>query len=624
MSANHNHLLPEPQSVRRHEDSLQANRLHFGARLPPRSAVAAAMDYLADRGIASPPEASTSRPASRPIRLEVHADLPPEGYELLIASDGVEINAANRRGFLYGAVTLRQWLKAHGWRDGDQPVPGVAIRDRPDFARRGFLLDISRNKVPQMKTLLWLVDLLADLKYNELQLYMEHTFAYPGHERVWEGVDPLTPGQVRQLDGYCRLRGVELVPNQNSFGHLHRWLIHQPYRQLAECPDGIEHPFSAEIEPFSLCPTDPDSLSFLGDLYGKLLPSFSSARFHVGFDEAFEIGRGRSKAACSAEGLAAVVLRFLNAVRTLAKEHGRRVMIWADMLVEHRELLDEIARDVILCEWGYEAGHPFREDSAVLGATGCDVYLCPGTSAWSSFAGRGRNMVANVGEAAEAGLATGATGYLLTEWGDHGHLQPLSASYPALAAGAAFAWHGSAARRREGSCWADAIDRWILDAPESGLGSAAIELSNVYTVTGASQKNGTALFHLLMSPDDGLEHRRYRGLSQDGLERAAEAVKKALAAMPPNPSHPVEAHCRDESIWVADTLLLACEVGKARLDSPFAGLPDLPESARNRILQSLEELAERRRGLWLERNRTGGLEDSLRQFTRLGRRLRTG
>ncbi len=89
-----------------------------------------------------------------------------------------------------------------------------------------------------MATLLALVDRLAGLKVNQLQLYVEHTFAYDGHERVWRGASPLLPSEILELDRYCRERHVELVPNQNSFGHLARWLVHEPYRRLAECPEG--------------------------------------------------------------------------------------------------------------------------------------------------------------------------------------------------------------------------------------------------------------------------------------------------------------------------------------------------------------------------------------------------
>ena len=48
------------------------------------------------------------------------------------------------------------------------------------------MLDVSRCKVPTMQTMYELIDLLSDLRYNELQLYIEHTFAFKDHDIVWQ------------------------------------------------------------------------------------------------------------------------------------------------------------------------------------------------------------------------------------------------------------------------------------------------------------------------------------------------------------------------------------------------------------------------------------------------------
>ena len=88
---------------------------------------------------------------------------------------------------------------------GDR-VPPMTVSDWPDFPNRGVMLDITRGKVPEMTTLYALVDKLAEWKYNQLQLYFEHAFAYEGHHTVWEEASPMTPAQVRALDAYCRDR----------------------------------------------------------------------------------------------------------------------------------------------------------------------------------------------------------------------------------------------------------------------------------------------------------------------------------------------------------------------------------------------------------------------------------
>ena len=56
-------------------------------------------------------------------------------------------------------------------------------------------------------------------------------------------------------------------------------------------------------------------------------------------------------------------------------------------------------------------------------------WVCPGTSSWNSLVGRWPNARANVLDAAESGLAAGARGFLLTDWGDNGHWQHLPVSF---------------------------------------------------------------------------------------------------------------------------------------------------------------------------------------------------
>ena len=105
------------------------------------------------------------------------------------------------------------------------------------------MLDISRDKVPTTASLERLIDLLASLKVNQVQLYSEHTFAYRNHPTVHAGASPLDAEEIRRLDAFCRARHVELVPNQNCLGHMNRWLAHEPYRHLAIAPDGFVDPY---------------------------------------------------------------------------------------------------------------------------------------------------------------------------------------------------------------------------------------------------------------------------------------------------------------------------------------------------------------------------------------------
>ena len=199
------------------------------------------------------------------IRVAKGQRVPAQGYRLRVSSAGIEILAGEAAGAFYGAMTLRQLL-----RQGSGELPAGEIADHPDFPVRGVMLDVSRDKVPTLESLCALVDQLAEWKINHLELYTEHTFAYRKHREVWAQASPLTGEEVMRLDAHCRTRFVELVPNQNSFGHLHRWLELPGYIHLAECPEGFEFPWGGRHDgPFSLDPTNPQSLALLAELFAE-------------------------------------------------------------------------------------------------------------------------------------------------------------------------------------------------------------------------------------------------------------------------------------------------------------------------------------------------------------------
>ncbi|MCZ6597456.1 MAG: family 20 glycosylhydrolase [Planctomycetota bacterium] len=528
----------------------------------------------------------------------------PQGYRLEVDERGARLTAADKAGFHYGESTFAQLVEASRARDG--VLPRLSVRDRPSFLERGVMLDVSRDRVPTMGTLFELVDRLARWRINRLQLYTEHTFAYTGHERVWRGASPFTADEIRALDVYCRERFVELVPNQQSCGHLHRWLVHEPYRALAECPDGVEHPFSLEREPFSLCPTDPGSLALLGGLYDELLPCFQSRDFNVGLDETFDLGLGRSKEACREKGVGRVYLDFLLGVHALVAGRGRRMQFWADIVLRHPELVGELPRDVVPLLWGYEADHPFEREAAALAESGLAWHICPGTSSWQSIAGRTDNMLANVAAAARHGVAHGATGLFVTDWGDRGHWQPLPVSYPGFLYAAALGWNaddpGDTKLDLEGL-----LDTHAFEG--EGWGRVVLELGRVDRAIGARVENGNAPFFLLASALEPALMERVEGLTVEGLERGLAHLEAALAGLPEARSGRSDAGLlRRELDWAAGLLRLACRRGIRRLGTIPAGGDESAGDLRSWI--------EEHRALWLARSRPGGLEASAGRLAR--------
>ncbi len=533
-----------------------------------------------------------------------------ESHSLRLDAAGIAIRAATPTGVFRAAATLKQWLAAKGRATAAGfEVQAVRVDDRPDVPIRGVMLDVSRNRVPTMAYLERLVDRLADWKVNHVQLYMEHTFAYAGHEEVWRDASPFTADELRTLDARCRERFMELAPNQNSFGHFHRWLVHDRYRPLAEVPEGLKHFFSVDPEPFSLCPTDPRVPELIDDLHDQLLPLFRSKRFNVGLDETFDLGLGRSAEACEERGKAAVYLEFLHRVHDRVTARGRQMLFWGDIVLEHPELVEQVPEDAVLLCWGYEADHPFADHCARLQDSGREFWVCPGTSSWQSFGGRLHNAVGNLASAAIAGSGGGASGVLITDWGDHGHLQPPAIAELPLSIGAGFVWSLDAAQEacdaseRNEAAWLDHAIGHVYDGDET-LARAVVELGAVAVDCGGPARNGSPLFSLLRFIDEDLTHRRFAGLSiarlQGTFARLAE-LRVGLAD---------SAACADID-WTCRMMSWCCRLGIERLaagrDAAVAGLAS---RVRIALAAELRQLADELPVAWLATSRPGGLQNS--------------
>lgn len=572
--------------------------------------------------------------------LDGRAGHPREGYGLVIEPGLVRVVASKGLGLNNGLRTLTQlvrvaeklWVTTGPLQEpGAFALPALAIEDSPAFERRGVMLDVSRDRVPRMDYLFRLIDRLAEWKLNELQLYFEHAFAYREHELVWRGVDPFTHDEIRALDRHCAAHGIELVPNQQSFGHLHHWLKHEEYRHLAEVPEGIVHPFlgagETHAEPFSLCPTDPNSLAFLGELYDELLPCFTSRDFNVGLDETIDLDcdskKGRSAAAIREKGVGRVYLDFLKSVHGLVSARGRRMQFWADILLNHPELVPEVPQDAVAMLWGYEADHPFEQQTQTLADSGLPFYVCPGTSSWQSIGGRLDNMLANVRSAARWGVERGARGLLITDWGDRGHLQAPSVSWPGFMVAADLAWAPS-----NGDRWqaigddlllARCLDEHVFRSGGFAAGVTSVALAQAYRVCGAPVRNASALSVLLTKFDAASPAPELAALRVEGLRSVQHIVRTAVGTLGFLEPKSREAECTfRELLWIGKLLDFASELGVARVESGMdRPLTELHRSGRRRLAEQLAPLVVEHRALWLERSRPGGLDRSARWLERI-------
>jgi hypothetical protein len=552
-------------------------------------------------GVLRRPAATSPTPAADWPAIESHLQggLRPQAYRLVIAPHGVRIESGDHAGAFYARMTLRQIARLC-----PDAIPCGEIEDSPDLPVRGVMMDISRDKVPILETLFLLVDMLAEWKINHLQLYIEHTFAYHNHRDVWAAASPLTADDVRALDAYCRERHIELAPNQNSFGHFERWLRHPRYQPLAECPDGFPRPDGSWREATTLDPTNPAALDLIAELYAELLPHFTSRRLHVGCDETWELGKGRSRPAVERHGLARVYLDHLRKLKDLALSHGRTPLYWGDMVWNHfSDQLSLLDRDLVHVDWGYYRLYPYRRHGEQLARAGIPFWFAPGTSTWTTLTGCNEAGIGSNRSAAQAGLEFGAGGVLNTDWGDGGHWQTLPVSFIGFAAGAAVAWHEAG---NSDEAIRAALDPHVFRDAAGVMGRAAYDFADTWRHV---SENATSSHHLHGILHDGFAYALDRNVTAATLTAAEAHIEDVVQRMRgARMDRPDAALIVDEFAHNARMATVACRMGRLMLAQATGA------AARAPLAPDLDRIIAEHTRLWLSRNRPGGLTDSRRLF----------
>ena len=367
------------------------------------------------------------------ISLAVSPMLQKEEYHLTIKDDGVTILSSCEEG-LFRAVTSLQQLMLRG----KGILPCLHVEDKPDLPRRGYMLDISRGRKPKVETIKTMIDLLAALKYNEFQLYMEgDCFKYAAYPKETAHFDCLTPEDIRELDAYCKARFIDLVPNQNSFGHMYTWLKKPDFHHL-----GL---FGSEDEvPSTLNPLLPESFEFVCNLYASLLPHFTSDFVNIGLDEAFGLGRYQIEEYCRQKGKDVVFMEWLNKLNDHIKAtYGKTIMFWADMIYNYPQSYHMVPKDAIALEWGYELIQSQRMTDHCIAYRNAGVryYVCPSVNTHGSLTSRMDVTTFNIRTCAELAVEYGAEGLLLTDWGDGGHPQSWVWSMTPIALSGQYGWN---------------------------------------------------------------------------------------------------------------------------------------------------------------------------------------
>ncbi|MBN1976794.1 MAG: beta-N-acetylhexosaminidase [Anaerolineae bacterium] len=538
-----------------------------------------------------------------PQRPRAPAATADQAYSLTITPEDIVLYADAPIGLFYAVQTLRQLVRLYG-----STIPALTIHDWPTLPYRGLMLDISRCKVPTLETLRDLVAELCHYKINVLQLYTEHTFQFARHPKIGAGCGSLNSQDILELDAFCRARHVELMPNLQSFGHARNTLLIPEYQHLAE----------TDLF-WTLSPAFEQTYTLLDELYGDMLPSFTSTTFNADCDETWDLGKGASRSTAGAIGVGRVYLNHILRVRELAARYGRRIQVWGDILLNHPELIGEVPEDVTLLDWHYEAAEEYPS-TRIFGESGHTFWVCPGTSSWNTLFPRIYNANANIRNLVRDGVAAGAEGMLNTDWGDCGHYQYLGLSWYGYSFGAAQGWSGGTTTDE---VFEAALGPLFFGPAHEQIINAIHKLDHINTLPGIPRPNGSSTVLALF--DEPLAGKTVASLPPETLTEMHALADEANAILDDlSPGHPREitllemASTARLTAYAAHKTTLSQQI---RRDLRAAGLDpaciDRHILALKALDKELELLRAEFEALWLVRARRSEIHVALGYYAKL-------
>ena len=380
---------------------------------------------------------SRGTPQKGDICLQLGEHMTEQEYTLLVQAHGICITGGSACGIFYGIQTLRQIIRQCGC-----CIPYTIIVDQPEILHRGFYHDVTRGRIPTMDYLKKLVDRMAFYKLNQLQLYMEHTFLFRGFSEVWRDDTPLTAEDILELDAYCRKRHVELIPSIACFGHLYKVLRTKTYGALCEMSGMETEPFGFvdRMRHHTLDVSNPESMRLVKTLIDEFMPLFTTQYFNICADETFDLGKGKSAALAEEKGTQRLYLDFVKELCEYVVSKGKTPMFWGDIICEFPGAVQELPKETICLNWGYDTDWP-EDATRKLSEAGARLYNCPGVSGWDQLVNQIRVSYENISRMCRYAHTYKAEGLLNTDWGDCGHINHPDFSLPGMIYGAAFSWN---------------------------------------------------------------------------------------------------------------------------------------------------------------------------------------
>jgi hypothetical protein len=437
-----------------------------------------------------------------------------EGYVLISHPGSVTVIGKTSAGIFYGVQTLKQLVER---KDGVATLWTGTVRDWPAMKYRGIDDDLSRGPFPTLAFMEHQLQVFAAFKVNVYSPYFEHTLQYASEPLAAQPGGALTRAEAQQLVAFAGRLHILVIPEQEAFGHLHHVLQYEKYSDLAETPHG-----------HVLAPGQPLTQPLIKSWFTQIAEDFPGPFLHVGADETFELGTGRTQSEVAKRGLGPVYADFLSTIHTTLAPLHRRLLFWGDVATGDPSAIASLPKDMIAVPWIY--WHEDNYDGNILPfkKAGIETWVATGDSNWSVVYPYAAGALDNISGFIESGQRLGSTGSLTTVWNDDGE-GLFNQDWFGVLFGAAAAWQPG---KSDGAIYQASFGRDFYGDSTGRIDQAQAEIMAAEKFIGIDDEN----FWVDPWSKDGLARaaKMRSKISQGRLhaEKAIELIETALATDP--------------------------------------------------------------------------------------------
>jgi hypothetical protein len=353
-----------------------------------------------------------------------------QAYRLTVNRNFIRLEATTSTGLFYATQSLKQLYRYASLKNkGEVSIPCMTVNDWPNFKIRAWQDDISRGPIVSMDYLKRLIPQMAECKLNAFSLYTEHTFKTMCHPDV-APTDAFTAEEIKELENFCKPYHIQIIGNQQCFGHFEEILCNPFYSDLADTK-------------WNLNPAKEESYKFLEDHLREVAKAYKSPYFNINCDETECLGQGYAKVYVDSLGAETVYYQHINRVNKMLRPYRKRVMMWGDIADKHPEILDNLDKDLFLIAWSYDGRDDFNDFLKPYVDSRRKFFVAPGVSLSERVWPKHYEFKANITNLCRDGYKNGALGVINTCWDDFGESLTNCALY-GLALGAEMSWNAVA------------------------------------------------------------------------------------------------------------------------------------------------------------------------------------